>query len=156
VVALGLTGGLMGTMRDQTVLFLLVPAFDFLRWSLRHQSVRDTATRAAVGALCAIAAFAPHLIASYAVNGYIGPHESVGAKMSWWSPHFFEVLLSPAHGWFAWTPLAILSLAGLVALALGRTRSRVPDGAWIGACALIMVLLQVYINGAVESWTVAG
>ncbi|MDA1305971.1 MAG: hypothetical protein O2917_01750 [Acidobacteria bacterium] len=156
VVALGLTGGLMGTMRDQTVLFLLVPAIDFLRCSLRHQSLRETMTRAGVGALCAIAAFAPHLIASYAINGYIGPHESVGNKMSWSSPHFFEVLISPAHGWFAWTPLAVLALAGLVALALGRTRTLLPDGAWIGACALVMVLLQVYINGAVESWTVAG
>jgi len=156
VIALGLTGGLMGTMRDQTVLFLLVPAIDFLHWSLRHQSGRETMTRAVVGSICAGLAYAPHLLAQYAINGYVGPHESVGNKMSWSSPHFFEVLLSPAHGWFAWTPLAVLALAGLVALALGRTRTPLPDGAWIGACALVMVLLQVYINGAVESWTVAG
>jgi hypothetical protein len=156
VIALGLTGGLMGTMRDQTVLFLLVPAIDFLRWSLRHQSGRETMIRTVVGTICAGLAYAPHLLAQYAINGYVGPHESVGNKMSWSSPHFFEVLLSPAHGWFAWTPLAVLALAGLVALALGRTRTRLPDGAWIGACALVMVLLQVYINGAVESWTVAG
>jgi hypothetical protein len=30
------------------------------------------------------------------------------------------------------------------------------DAAWIGVCAIVMVALQAYIAGAVESWTVAG
>jgi hypothetical protein len=50
----------------------------------------------------------------------------------------------------------VLALAGLAALAVGRTRAMHRDAAWLGVCALVMVLLQVYINGAVESWTVAG
>jgi len=159
VIALGLTGGLMGTMRDQTVLFLIPPAIDFLRWTLWSrvpQSSGDGIRLALAGTLATIFAYSPHLLASRAINGYVGPHESVGNKMSWTSPHFFEVLISPHHGWLAWTPLAVLALAGLVALATGRTRARQTDAAWIGVCALVMVLLQVYINGAVESWTVAG
>lgn len=156
IIALGLTGGLMGTMRDQTVLFLLAPGVDFLRWTIGHHPWRQTLTRAAIGAGCALLAYSPHLLASRAINGYIGPHESVGNKMSWSSPHLLDVLVSPAHGWFAWTPLAVLALAGLFALALGRVRAAAPDAAWLGVCALIMVGLQVYINGAVESWTVAG
>lgn len=159
IVALGLTGGLMGTMRDQTVFFLVPPAVDFLRWSLRstvRQSPGSRVRLALIGTIATIAAYSPHLLASRAINGYIGPHESVGNKMSWWSPHFFEVLFSPFHGWFAWTPLAVIALAGLVVLATGRTRATHRDAGWLGVCALAMVLLQVYINGAVESWTVAG
>jgi len=163
VIALGLTGGLMGTMRDQTVLFLIPPAIDFLRSSL-WSDVRRRLPAAALaqaglalaGTLATLVAYSPHLLASRAINGYVGPHESVGNKMSWTSPHFFDVLISPHHGWLAWTPLAVLALAGLVALATGRTRARHTDAAWLGMCALAMVLLQVYINGAVESWTVAG
>lgn len=163
VVALGLTGGLMGTMRDQTVLFLIPPAIDFLRTSLRPEVRRRLpagalaqAGLALLGTLATLVAYSPHLLAQHAINGYVGPHESVGNKMSWSSPHFFEVLVSPWHGWLVWTPLAVLALAGLVALATGRTRAQSRDAAWIGLCALLMVLLQVYINGAVESWTVAG
>jgi hypothetical protein len=154
VIALGLTGGLMGTMRDQTVLFLIPPAIDFLRSRVRQGL--PAGALALAGTLATLVAYSPHLLASRAINGYVGPHESVGNKMSWSSPHFFDVLVSPFHGWLVWTPLAVLGLAGLVALATGRTRARHGDAAWIGVCALVMVLLQVYINGAVESWTVAG
>jgi hypothetical protein len=31
-----------------------------------------------------------------------------------------------------------------------------PELRWIGACLLLMIALQVYVSGAVESWTVAG
>jgi hypothetical protein len=159
VIALGLTGGLMGTMRDQTIFFLLPPAIDFLRTGLARRSLGEGGSSvrlALLGTAATLLAYSPHLLASRAINGYLGPHESVGNKMSWHSPHFFDVLLSPFHGWFAWTPLAVLALAGLVVLATGRTRAAHRDAAWLGVCALVMVLLQVYINGAVESWTVAG
>lgn len=161
IIALGLTGGLMGTMRDQTVLFLLAPAIDFLRWAWRSRvqgpgSTVATVRLALAGTVATIVAYSPHLFASRAINGYLGPHESVGNKMSWSSPHFLEVLFSPHHGWFAWTPLAALALAGVLALALGRARAEHRDASWLGVCALLMIALQVYINGAVESWTVAG
>jgi hypothetical protein len=47
-----------------------------------------------------------------------------------------------------------------VLLASGRVSSSdlscEPDPRWIGALALVMVGLQAYVSGAVESWTVAG
>ncbi len=168
VVLLGLAGGLMATMRDQTVFFLVGPALDFGRWAVTQPSWRSVAARVATGTGGTLIAFAPQLAASYAINGYPGPHASVVNKMSWTAPHTLGVLFSPEHGWFAWTPLAVLAVAGLIALASGRvsvrsdtarsgsTRSAENDTRWLGGCALLMVALQVYINGAVESWTVAG
>jgi len=76
----------------------------------------------------------------------------VTRKMTWSAPHAIEVLVSPAHGYFFWTPLAVAGIAGLVVLAVkgtGSTRR-------IGWLALLMVALQVYVGGSVESWTVAG
>ena len=72
--------------------------------------------------------------------------------MNWQAPHALEVLGSPEHGFFLWTPLAALALAGLVVLVVrGQTQAR-----RIAACALLMVAVQIYVSGSVESWTVAG
>jgi len=163
VLLLGLTVGLMANMRDQAGLFAIGPALDFARWARLRQGYGEAGLRGhrtillvLAGTAATVVAYAPQLLASRAVNGYFGPHESIGNKMSWSSPHAFGVLLHPAHGWLFWTPLALLSLAGLVALAAGRVRTSRPDGRWLGLCLLVIVALQVYINGAVESWSVAG
>jgi hypothetical protein len=96
--------------------------------------------------------------------------------MTWSAPHAIEVLFSPEHGFFIWTPLALLAVAGIVMLGVrpgsdgGQTGVRPgsnqgqtpveprsdPDARRIGACAALMVALQVYVSGSVESWTVAG
>ena len=75
--------------------------------------------------------------------------------MYWYAPHGLQVLFSPEHGFFFWTPLAILAIAGLIAMAAGRAR-KPPDARRIALCALIMVASQVYVAGSVASWTVAG
>ena len=96
------------------------------------------------------------MLSYYALNGRPRPTELVERKMAWTSPHALEVLFSPEHGLFAWTPLAVLAIAGLVILALGRVRTAAPDARWIGIVALVMTAAQVYVTGAVESWTLAG
>jgi hypothetical protein len=90
--------------------------------------------------------YLPQLLAYNALNGYPGPAEHVQRKMYWYAPHALQVLASPDHGLFFWTPLAVLALAGLYLL-----RDRV-----VAACLAIMVVSQVYVAGSVESWTVAG
>ena len=45
-------------------------------------------------------------------------------KMNWQAPHALQVLGSPEHGFFLWTPLAALALAGLVVLAVRGTGAR--------------------------------
>ena len=76
--------------------------------------------------------------------------------MTWWSPHGFEVLWSTEHGLFFWTPLALLAVLGLIWQAASRTRNAEPDASWVALVLIIMVALQAYVSGSVESWTVAG
>ncbi len=161
VFCLGLTVGLMATMRDQAGLFAIGPALDFLRWAVARRNWRRATGLAIAGTAATLLAYAPQLFASKAVNGYFGPHESVGNKMSWSSPHAVGVLFDLEHGWLWWTPLAVISLIGLAGVASGHIRTRLDqtrleEGRWVGICMLVMVAVQIYINGAVESWTVAG
>jgi hypothetical protein len=76
--------------------------------------------------------------------------------MYWHSPHAAGVLVSPEHGFLFWTPLAAIALAGLVLMAAGRVRGLHADARWIATLALVMFGLQVYVNGAVDSWSAAG
>ena len=173
---LGLTGALLPMVREQDAFFLAGPAADFARWvavqvssnrSAGGRATGQTLGRSLIVALGGMASFllfyAPQLAAYQALNGHPGPAQVVARKMSWTSPHFFEVLLSPDHGFFFWTPLALLALGGLGWMAVApyaRNASLRPGHAadvhWIGWLCLMMFLLQAYVSGSVESWTVAG
>lgn len=163
-VALGLAGALMAMVREQDIFFTLGPAVDF---GLKRNFLRPALAGCAAFAL----GYLPQLVAYQALNGSPRPSPLVTRKMSWHAPHALQVLGSPEHGFFVWTPLAVLALAGLAVLVFGRGLRPKPDAAGhpevrlepdaadrrrIGACALLMVALQVYVSGAVESWTVAG
>jgi len=155
-IALGATGALMAMVREQDVFFVVAPAIDFLYVALRRDMTTRALGVAAAGVAACLVAYAPQLIAYQALNGHPWPTDYVSRKMNWMAPHGLEVLVSPEHGLFAWTPLALVALAGLVVLATGRVRSPSPNVRWIGLMLLVMFALQVYINGSVESWTVAG
>jgi hypothetical protein len=64
------------------------------------------------------------------------------------------------HGFFFWTPLSALALAGLLILALSPRRDGDPsadaDRRRIPFCLLIMLVATVYVTGSVDSWTAAG
>jgi hypothetical protein len=164
---LGLSGGLMATVREQDVLLVIGPGLDFLIHVIR--STRASAApiaRHLVAAATGIVAFligvAPQLAAYKALNGHIGQTQTAANKMKWTSPHGLAVLFDPEHGWFAWTPLVIVALAGLIWLALRRRRLGTDDArsqtraSSFAALAVLMVAAQAYTSGVVDSWTVAG
>ena len=180
MVALGATGALMAMVREQDVFFVIGPALDYMRAlvvTVRAEPANSRArlaggglVLAAIGAAAFVLVYSPQLLAYQALNGHPSQTTLVTRKLTWTSPHALEVLFSPQNGLFAWTPLAAIAIAGLVWLAIGgdrrakalrlRTEGMPPEGAadagWIGICALVMVAGQIYISGAVESWTVAG
>jgi hypothetical protein len=147
MVALGAAGALMVMTREQDVFFAVAVAVDYVTsggW--RVQGARRV-RGAVVAVVCFGIVYAPQLAAYKIINGHFGPHASVSNKMHWWAPHAAQVLLSPEHGFFVWTPLALIGMAGVV-LMRSRQRER--------AILLLMVALQLYVGGSVESWTVAG
>jgi hypothetical protein len=168
LAALGGAAALMAMTREQDVFFMAAPAIDWLvaRGAGRGardagRGARDAVTGVLAAAVCFIAAYSPQLIGYKVLNGHFGPHASVANKMKWHAPHVLEVLSSPEHGYFVWTPLAALAVVGLLYCVLppegGSTKNESAfrrNAVWL--CLLLMFALQVYISGSVDSWTVAG
>jgi len=126
--------------------------------------MRDKILAAFAGCVAFALGYLPQLLAYQALNGFPRPSPLVSRKMFWDSPHALQVLLDTEHGFLFWTPIALLALAGLILMATTPERvvattgdaTRRTDTRRIGACMLLMVALQVYVSGAVASWTVAG
>jgi hypothetical protein len=153
VVALGFAAALMAMVREQDVFFAAGPALDFLlSQAERRARVRRTIGTAAAGCAAFVLGFLPQLVAYERLNGHMSPSRLVMRKMTWTAPHAAGVLFSPSHGFFFWTPLALAAVVGLVAIAVRQPGDR----RRIAAIALLMIALQVYVGGSVESWTVAG
>jgi hypothetical protein len=151
-IALGLAGALMAMVREQDAILAVGPALDLTMHAVRSGRIGASMLAAASGGAAFVVGLLPQLLAYKALNGHYGPSRLVTRKMTWTAPHALEVLLSPNHGFFIWTPLAAIAIAGLVLLAFrGRGGAR-----RIAACGLLMVAVQVYVSGSVESWTVAG
>ncbi len=151
LMALGAAAALMTMIREQDAFFTLAVAADFLlsqvSAGISLSDIRTRGTAVLTGGLTFAAVFAPQAISYLTLNGHIGPHASVGRKMNWAAPHALQVLFSPAHGLFVWTPLAALALLGLLVPAARRK---------VTLLLLLMAALQVYVGGSVESWTLAG
>jgi len=145
--ALGLCAALLAMVREQDVFLALGPAVDFV-WSARSTSLGALGNRRAsaqarqaliVGALAGvigtILGYLPQLLAYNALNGYPGPAEHVQRKMYWYAPHGLQVLASPHHGLFFWTPLAVLAVVGLFFQLQSVASVRLPDERWAPAQA---------------------
>lgn len=160
---LGGLGGLAYVVREQEALLLAVPLLDAIVASLDRRdvagSVRRAVRRAAILGAGFVVAAIPQLWSYLVVNGRLGPHASVSRKLSWLAPHALDVLVSPAHGLFAWTPVAALALVGLVWYASGVSRAAGhvrSDGRRIAWYLLLIFLANTYVVGSVLSWNLAG
>ena len=161
VAGLGALAAFMAMVREQDLFFVIGPAIDGawtalsrLRARRHNESVPERAhvlRTVLVAAATFAVVYAPQAIAYLTLNGRVFPSRLVTRKMNWAAPHALQVLGSPEHGLFIWTPLAVLALAGLVVLAW-----RAGDTRRLAVCLLLMVAAQVYVAGSVESWTVAG
>lgn len=147
--AIGAAGGVSGLVREQDILYLAAPALWLFVRAFRTGAWGAAIVRAAALVAAAVAAFLPQLLAYRALNGGLAPSRNVQNKMIFTSPHFFEVLFDPGHGLFVWSPLVLVAVLGLLA-AWQKHRDAVRGA------LLLAFLLQVWINGSVDSWTQAG
>ena len=156
LVALGALAALMTMVREQDAFFAIGVVVDFAwtlvddvrsgRRALAFSRLKAVPAAAVTFALC----FLPQAWAYVVLNGRLGPANVVVNKMLWYSPHALQILFSTDHGLFFWTPLALVCVFGLFALAMPTDTRRV------AFCLLLMFLAQVYISGSVDTWTVAG
>jgi hypothetical protein len=140
----GASAGLMALVREQDLFFAVAVPLAVLGLADRWKRLF------AIGAFGAAAflVFLPQLAAYQVLNGAPSPSPLVQRKMIWYSPHFFEVLFSSEHGLFFWSPILLLFFAGSLLL-LRKDRLA-------GLLLLSAFAAQVYISGAVDSWTQAG
>lgn len=157
LIVLGLLAALVAMVREQDAFFVVGPAVDFAVHLWRTTNARERlrlVAAAAAGVVAAAIGYLPQAFAYLALNGHVGPSRLVARKMTWTAPHALEVLWSPAHGFFFWTPLAVLGLLGLVWLP--RTALAAPAPRIVTLSLAAIAAAQVYVAGSVESWTVAG
>ncbi len=159
IAALAASAALMAIVREQDAFLAAGPALDYLLPGRnRESSTRSVAShtrRLAIAGATFVLGVLPQLLAYQALNGHVGPSRLVSRKMTWTAPHALQVLFSPEHGFFFWTPLALLGVIGVILLAVRGVPYHL-DARRIGVCALVMIAAQVYVSGSVESWTVAG
>ncbi len=165
VAWLAASGALMVMVREQDITYIAGPAVDFV---IQHVRVpREAKTRGLVAVAAAAVVFGlvfvPQALAYMSLNGRLGPSRLVTRKMYWNSPHAFEILTSPEHGFFLWTPLAVLALGGLVMCCVrlwkrpsADPERRTPSARALAAALATMLVAQVYLLGALDSWTSAG
>jgi hypothetical protein len=146
----GAAGGLAGLVREQDVLFLAVPA-GLLSWRILVRREWNAGLPRLLSLVAAaLVVFLPQLFVYRVLHGRFGPSRLVSRKMSFSSPHFLDVLFDPGHGLFLWSPVLLLAFVGLVVIVARRDRRE------IAPFLLLALLLQVWINGAVLSWSQAG
>ena len=163
LLALGACSALMTMVREPAVFFVIGPAVDYA-WSLvdaarqdRWDRVRTLLLRVAAGTATAFVCYLPQIGAYIALYGGLKSPYTLDDRMLWYAPHFVDVLASPNHGFFVWTPLAAMAVAGLAWFTAAGVV--VVDGVRarrVGVCLLAMLAGQAYIAGSITRWTLAG
>ncbi len=153
-VLLGLAGGLMTLVRWQNLLFFTIPALDWLMLAgseLRDRRSMKKIVRATfhqlLCALFALIVFLPQMVIFKILSGsFFDPGSRVAHHLT--SPKVLKVLFSPWHGLFSWSPVLLIAMVGVVALAFKKRR--------LGTPLLVALFLQVYINATVTDWWAGG
>ena len=143
----GVSAGLMALVREQDGLFAVAALLAALSSRLETDLTGRVKRVLAFGA-AAFLVFLPQLLVYQVLYGRPAPSPHVANKMYWSSPHFFEVLLSSEHGLLFWSPLLLVFFVGAILLFRREVSA--------GFVLAVSFLSQVYISGAVDSWTMAG
>lgn len=152
---LGLAGGLMVMVREQLGLLLVIPGLEALgsylglirarQWGIAGRLLG----RHLAFLVVMILALSPQLLTYQILNGKPTPSSTVGSKLNWLSPHFFDTLFDPGRGAFLWAPVLAVALLGLIWL--GR------KDAGLAGLLLAGFIAQTYINGAFgTTWHLRG
>ena len=117
IAALGAVTALMAMVREQDLLLAIGPVVDFTWTAIakvrassdRIGAARSWFTAASVGSGVCASVYAPQAMSYIVLNGRLGPPDVVTGKLNWLAPYALQVLFSPEHGLFVWTPLLLVA-----------------------------------------------
>jgi hypothetical protein len=139
--ALGALVGIAALMRWQAAVYVLMIL------ALAAAGIRRGVVRwywLGASAAAALAAFTPQLLVWKALYGRFLLVPQGAGFLDWTSPHLLDALVSADHGFFSWTPVMLLGIAGLVT---GLRRAPLLHGG-----ALAVFLAAAWVNGGVADW----
>lgn len=136
----GLSAGLMALVRTQNIIFLIVPFADII-FSVAE---RPRPSLVLLATVCFGAAFFPQAYTWKVTYGSWLTIPQGAGFLHPGRPAVLQVLLSPRHGLFSWTPALLIGAAGLPGF-VRRERSL-----GLSLCAVFFV--QLYLNSIVDDW----
>jgi len=153
-VLIGLSLGLMTLIRPSELVAALIPKL----WGLQNAEARKAkwdAVRKHIphligAAVVFLIAVSPQLFYWKSVTGqwifysYVNPGEGFDLD----NPHLRSFLLSFRKGWFIYTPLMLIAIAGILPL-----WKRIPQAFW---SVLVVLLVDVWIVSSWSNWWYAG
>jgi len=149
-LAVGAVAALNVLVRHTNLIFALVlPLYGVTHWRDIRQRAVDLAARwrpLGIAAVAGILTLAPQLAlykwitGQWLVNAYV----THGIEFSFGSPHLLAVLFSTQKGLFFWSPILLLSVAG-VWVATGPTRALIIP-------AIVVFALQTWLIASWPQW----
>lgn len=157
-VLLGVAAGLMVMVRELNWLFLLVLAMDEAEalWNAwrsralyrqswwRRYGLQGRVPGYLSFALALAVVVSPQFVVYRTLHGSFSPAPFVVDKFQWLPVHAGEVLFSGFHGLFSWTPVTLLGVVGLLALAR-RDRG-------VALALALVFAVQVAVVGSYDTW----
>lgn len=139
----GIYSGIAILVRTQNGLFLVIPAFYFLRRLLKNSGKLIILFESSIFFISIFITVIPQLTMWKIINGsWFNAVEAENLNLL--QPHIIETLFSSYHGIFIWTPILALSFIGLIFYTFHHPQKGMP--------LLLAFLLQLWINSSIFAW----
>jgi hypothetical protein len=149
-LAIGGVAALNVLVRHTNAIFALsLPLYGIVGWrdvGARVGELRDRWRMLAIAAAAGIVVLVPQLVLYKWITGawFVNAYATHGTGFSFKSPHLIAVLFSTQKGLFFWSPVLLLSVAGLF-VATGRARA-------LALPAVVLFACQTYLIASWPQW----
>ncbi len=141
LILAGVLSGIASLMRWQDAISVTLPLYSALQ---QPGSVAGRLRRASLVLAGWLLAFLPQMVVWQVLYGTPFTLPQGPGFMEWSRPNLVAVLFSANHGLFTWTPMLLLAVIGLFALARREPRITVP--------LVLLVAAGWWINASVADW----
>jgi hypothetical protein len=149
-IALGIAAGTCMLVRPQNVILLIIPALLLLSLFIKaikqkkNKDVISLLRWASLLALFTIVTFLPQMLVWQVMYNSPITIPQGDHWMEWGNPKIVQVLFSSNHGLFAWTPILLLGVIGLLFF--------FKKDHWTASALFLTFSVMVYINSVPNDW----